>query len=154
MYHIFYIHSSKESHLGSFQLLVIIQKAAMDKVKHVSLLQVWTSGYNLISFMRSHLSIFNLIAQDIGSIFFFKNIPPLPMYSRLFPTFSSISFSVSGFMCSPLIDLDLSIAQGMRIDQFTFSYMLTANWANTICWKCCLFFHWMVFAPLSKIKWP
>jgi len=36
MYHIFYIHSSVEGHLGSFQLLAIINKAAMNIVEHVS----------------------------------------------------------------------------------------------------------------------
>ena len=30
MYHIFYIHYSVEGHLGSFQLLAIINKAAMN----------------------------------------------------------------------------------------------------------------------------
>jgi hypothetical protein len=46
MYHIFYIHSSVEGHLGSFQLLAIINKVAMNIVKHMSLLQVGTSsGY-------------------------------------------------------------------------------------------------------------
>jgi hypothetical protein len=38
MYHIFCIHSSVEGHLGSFQLLAIINKAAMNIVEHVSLL--------------------------------------------------------------------------------------------------------------------
>jgi hypothetical protein len=46
MYHIFCIHSSVEGHLGSFQLLGIINKAAMNIVEHVSLLQVEaSSGY-------------------------------------------------------------------------------------------------------------
>jgi hypothetical protein len=46
MYHIFCIHSSVEGYLGSFQLLVIIYKAAMNIVKHAPLLQVGTfSGY-------------------------------------------------------------------------------------------------------------
>jgi hypothetical protein len=44
MYHIFYIHSSVEGHLGSFQLLVIINRAAMNIVGHVSLLPVGTSS--------------------------------------------------------------------------------------------------------------
>ena len=39
MYYIFYIHSSVEGHLGSFQLPVIINKAAMNIVEHVSLPQ-------------------------------------------------------------------------------------------------------------------
>ena len=46
MYHIFCNHSSVEGYLGSFQLLAIINKAAMNIVEHVSLLQVGTSsGY-------------------------------------------------------------------------------------------------------------
>jgi hypothetical protein len=44
MYHIFWIDSSVEGHLGSFQLLAIINKAAMNRVEHVSLLQVGTSS--------------------------------------------------------------------------------------------------------------
>jgi hypothetical protein len=66
MYHIFCIHSSVEGHLGSFQLLAIINKAAMNIVEHVSLLQVGTSGYmprrgiagssgsTMFSFLRNH----------------------------------------------------------------------------------------------------
>ena len=46
MYHNFYIHSSVEGHLGSFQLLAIINKAAMNIVEHVALLNVEaSSGY-------------------------------------------------------------------------------------------------------------
>jgi hypothetical protein len=37
---------------------------------------------------------------------------------------------------------------------FVLFCMQTTSWTSTICWKCCLFFHWMVLAPLSKIKWP
>jgi hypothetical protein len=46
LYHIFFIHSSVEGHLGSFQLLAIINKAAMNIVEHVSLLHIRASpGY-------------------------------------------------------------------------------------------------------------
>jgi hypothetical protein len=46
MYHIFCIHSYVEGHLGSFQLLAIINKAAMNIGEHVSLLHIGTSsGY-------------------------------------------------------------------------------------------------------------
>jgi hypothetical protein len=44
MYHIFCIHSSVEGHLGSFQLLDIINKAAMNIVEHVSFLTAGTSS--------------------------------------------------------------------------------------------------------------
>ena len=39
-YHNFYIHSSTEGHLGSFQLLAIINRAAKNIVVHVSLLYI------------------------------------------------------------------------------------------------------------------
>ena len=46
MYHIFYIHSSVEGHLGSFQLLDVINNASDNIVEHVSLLYVGASfGY-------------------------------------------------------------------------------------------------------------
>ena len=46
MYHIFCIRSSVEEHLGSFQLLAIINKTTMNIVEHVFLLPVGTSsGY-------------------------------------------------------------------------------------------------------------
>jgi hypothetical protein len=46
MYHIFCIHSSVEGHLGSFQILATVNKAAVNIVEHVSLLHVGaSSGY-------------------------------------------------------------------------------------------------------------
>jgi hypothetical protein len=46
MYHIFCIHSSVEGHLGSFQLLDIINKGDMNIVEHVSFVPVGiSSGY-------------------------------------------------------------------------------------------------------------
>jgi hypothetical protein len=45
MYHIFCIHCSVEGHLGSFQLLAILNKAAINIMGHVSLLQVGRIGY-------------------------------------------------------------------------------------------------------------
>jgi hypothetical protein len=40
MYHIFCVYSSVEGHVGCFQLLAIINKAAMNIAEHVSLLYV------------------------------------------------------------------------------------------------------------------
>jgi hypothetical protein len=67
MYHIFCIHSSVEGHLGSFQNLVIINKAAMNIVEHVPLLYVGasfgymprsglarSSGWTISNFLRNH----------------------------------------------------------------------------------------------------
>ena len=44
MYHIFCIHSSVEGHLGSFQLLAIINKAVINIVEHESLIHVGASS--------------------------------------------------------------------------------------------------------------
>ena len=46
--------------------------------------------------MRSYLSIIDLRSWATGVVF--RKISPVPMYLRLFPTFSFISFSVYGFM--------------------------------------------------------
>ena len=50
MNHSFCIYSTVQGHLGSFQLLAIINKVAMNKVEHGSLLYVLASfGYMLWS---------------------------------------------------------------------------------------------------------
>jgi hypothetical protein len=49
----------------------------------------------LCNFMRSHSSILHLAAQAIAVLF--RNFSPVPISSRLSPTFSSINFSFSGF---------------------------------------------------------
>jgi hypothetical protein len=64
----------------------------------------------LCNFMRSHLLILDHRAQAIGVLF--RNFSLVLMCSRLFPTFSSISFSVSSFMWRFLIHLDLSFVYG------------------------------------------
>jgi hypothetical protein len=64
----------------------------------------------LCNFIRSHLSILDLIAHAIAVLF--RNFPPVPISSRLFSTLSSINFSVSDFMWRSLIHLDLRFVQG------------------------------------------
>jgi hypothetical protein len=53
----------------------------------------------------------------------FKKLSPVPMYLRLFPTFCSILFIVSGFMLRYLIHLGLSFGQSDRYDLFALFYM-------------------------------
>jgi hypothetical protein len=60
--------------------------------------------------MSFHLSILDLTTQVIAVLF--RNFSPVPISSRLFHTFSSINFSVSGLMWRSLIHLDLSFVQG------------------------------------------
>ena len=81
---------------------------------HFVLLTVSFALQKFCNFMRSHLSILDLTAQAIGVLA--MNIPPVPISSRLFPTFSSIRFSVSGFKWRPLNNLDLSFVQGDKND--------------------------------------
>jgi hypothetical protein len=77
MYHIFCIHSSVEGHLGSFQLLAIINKAAMNIVEHVFFLPVGTSvGFVLALghcsvFVGNSLSIKKSMRMNYAVIFSF-----------------------------------------------------------------------------------
>ena len=64
------------------------------------------------SFMVSHLLTVDLITWAIGILF--RKYPPLPLHSRLFPTFSSIRFSVSSIMLRFLIYWDLSFVQSAK----------------------------------------
>jgi hypothetical protein len=95
------------------------------------LLMVSFDLQKLRNFMRSHLLILDLTAQAIAVLL--RNFPPVPISSRLFSTFSSINFSVSGFMWSSLIHLDMILVQGIGMDQFAFFYVITASCASTIC---------------------
>jgi hypothetical protein len=80
MYHIFCIYSSFEEHLGSFQYLAIINKAAMNIVEHESLLQVGTSsGYmprigiagssdsTMSNFLSRHRTDFQTVCTSLQS---------------------------------------------------------------------------------------
>jgi hypothetical protein len=86
MYHIFYIHSSVEGHLSSFQLLAIINRASMNIVEHVSLLPVGTSsGYilrsgiatsiTMSSFLRNHQTDFQSGCTSLQSFQQWRSVP-------------------------------------------------------------------------------
>ena len=117
---------------------------------HFVLLTVSFALQKLCNFMRSHLLILKLIAQAFAVLF--RNFSLVPISSRLFPTFSSISFSVSGFMLSSLIHLDLTLVQGDRNG----SIHILLHDHHQLCQyhllKMLSFFHWMVLVPLPKIK--
>jgi hypothetical protein len=91
MYHIFCIHSSVEGHLGSFQLVAIIYKAAMNIVEHVSLLQVGASfGYvlrkgiagsscsTMSDFLRNHQNYFQSGCTSLQSHKQWRSVPLSP----------------------------------------------------------------------------
>jgi hypothetical protein len=73
------------------------------------LLTVSLALQKLSHFIRFHLTILDLTSQAIAVLF--RNFSPLLISSRLFPTFSSINFSVSSFRWRSLIYLDLSFVQ-------------------------------------------
>ena len=88
MYHIFCIHSSVEGHLDSYQLLAVINKAAMNIVEHVSFLPVGTSsGYiprrgiagssssTISSFLRNHQTDFQSGCTILQSQQQWKSVP-------------------------------------------------------------------------------
>jgi hypothetical protein len=91
MYHIFCIYSFAEGHLGSFQHLAIINKAAMDIVEHVHLLQAGTSsGYmprsgidgsssrTLSNFLRNCQTDFQSSCTTLQSHHLWRNVPLSP----------------------------------------------------------------------------
>jgi hypothetical protein len=114
------------------------------------LLKVSSAFQKHCNFMRSHLSILKLTVQPIAVLF--RNFSPVPISSRLFPTFSSISFTVSGFMWSFLIHLDLTLVQRDRNGSICILLHDNHHLCQHHLLKMLSFFHWMVLAPLSKIK--
>jgi hypothetical protein len=86
MYHIFCIHSSVEGHLGSFQLLAIINKAAMNIGEHVSFLRLGTSymprrgvagssGSTMFNFLRNHQTDFQSGCTSMQSHQQYRSVP-------------------------------------------------------------------------------
>ena len=102
MYHIFCIHSSIERHLGSFQLLTIINKASMNIVEHVSLLHVGASsgyvpksgiagsyGRTMSNFLRNRQTDFQSGCTSLQFHQQWRNVPlsPHPHQHLLSPEF-------------------------------------------------------------------
>jgi hypothetical protein len=110
MYHIFCIYSSVERHLGSFQLLAIINKAAMNILEHASLLPVATSsGYmprrgiagssssTMSNFLRNRQTDFQSCCTSLQSHQQWRSVPlsPHPHQHLLSPEFFDLSHSDS-----------------------------------------------------------
>jgi hypothetical protein len=100
MYHIFCIQFSVEGQLGSFQILAIINKAAMNIVEHVSLLHVGassgyiprsgisgSSGSTMSNFLRNHQTDIQSGCTSLQSHQQWRNVPlsPYPRQHLLSP---------------------------------------------------------------------
>jgi hypothetical protein len=114
------------------------------------LLTVSFALQKLCNFMLSNLSILDLRAQAIAVLF--SNFSPVPISLRLFLTFFSTNFSVSGFMWRSLIDLDLRFVQGYKNESIHILLHDNCQLCQHHLLKMLSFFHLMVLAPLSKIK--
>ena len=99
---IFCIHSSVEGHLGSFQLLTIMKKAAMNILKHVFLLYVaasfecmprsgivGSSGKTMSNFLRNSQTDFHSGCTSLQSHQQWRSVPlsPQPCQHLLSPEF-------------------------------------------------------------------
>jgi hypothetical protein len=114
------------------------------------LLTVSFALQKLCNVMRSHLSICNLTVQAIAVLI--RNFFPCIHIFEAFLTFSSINFSVSGLMWRSLIHLDLSFVQGDKNGSIRILLHDNHQLCQHHLLKMLSFFHWMVLAPLSKIK--
>ena len=77
---------------------------------HFVLLTMSFALQKLFSFRRFHLLIVFLSVCATGVIF--RKWSPVPMHSSVLPTFSSMRFSVAGFMLRSLVHLNLSFVHG------------------------------------------
>jgi hypothetical protein len=110
LYHIFCIQSSVEGHLGSSQLLAIINKAAMNIVEHVSFLPVGTSsGYmprrniagfsnsTMYNFLRNHQIDFQSSFTSLQSPQQWRSVPlPPHLHQHLLSSQSSMGGEALG----------------------------------------------------------
>ena len=118
MYHIFFIHSSVNGHLGCLHVLAIVNSAAMNIGVHVSFLTLFFSGYMLQSG----------IAGTYGSSIFSSNLhfhqqckrvpfSPHPLQHLWFADFSMMAIltSVRSYLIVVLIYISLMISDAVVV---------------------------------------
>ena len=102
------------SFLSYLPILDISVECVVDKSLSCSIrccfVQMIVSLQKVFSFMKSHLLIIDHNVHTYTVLL--REAFPVPMSTRLFHTFSSIRFSVSGDMLRSLIHLDLNFVQG------------------------------------------
>jgi hypothetical protein len=103
----------------------------LEKKKTFPILKVATLSFVIqkdFSLMRFHLFLVLVLCSDI---LFRKNSKLVS--SRLFPTFSSIRFSVSGFMLRSSTHLNLSLFRERHTALFGFFYMKLESLTRITC---------------------
>ena len=83
----------------------------------------------------------------------FRKWFPVPMPSSVLPTFSSIRFSVTGFMLRSLIHLDLSFVHGDRYGSIFIFLHVDIQLCQHHLLNMLSFFPLIFFTSLSKIRY-
>ena len=119
------------------------------------LLTVSFALQNLLSYRMSHLLIVSLSVCAAGVIF--RKWSPVSMCSSVFLTFSSMRFTVAGFILRSLIHLDLihldlSFMHGDRYGSIFILLHVDVQLCQHHLLNMLSFFHLIFFASLSEIR--
>ena len=110
------------------------------------LLTVSFALQKLLSFRRSHLFTVVFIVCVTGVIH--RKWSPVVMCCRLLPTFSSLRFSVVGFILKSLIHLDLSFVHGDRYGSIFTLLQVDIQLYQHHLLKMLSFFHYIILSSL------
>ena len=136
--------------------LIFLSSCVFDGLKttglHFVFLTVSLALQKLCNLIKSHLLIFDLRAWAIGVLF--RKFSPEPMCSKVFPTFSFNSFSVSCLMWRYLFHFHLIFEQGDKKGSIFILLHAECQLDQHHLLNRLAFFHWMLTAPLSKIRLP
>lgn len=139
--------------LDTSPLLGVKLENSFPILKSVALSNSWCplSYKSWFCFIKSHLLIVDLSACAVGVLF--RNLPPVPISSKQFPTLSSLRFILFDFKLTSLIHLDLSFVQGDWYGSLHSSTSQLAYWLAPFD-EAAFLSHSISLASLSKIRCP